>query len=319
MIPRVIFLICTCLLLLPRASSQEWQEIRGPGVVVETRARYVKLAMNLVRDFGKRVEEVQKHLGISPPAMITIIIGHDARDLSSRLDIHLRPWVAGVAVKSRHRIGLNAESMRPPLSMPAAVVLRHELTHLAIGEHQGPEQRSPLWLEEGVCQWVGGTAYLGIKADFLSRLNFDDLIPWKELSEHFPADRRSATLAYLQSFSFVEFLAWKKGSRFLLDLLDTTAGGVSVHEAFLRLTGKAQVDLEKEWVEYEKRRSIRMLYLIQVVSPLSIGAILVILAFRRRKRLSRALMKRMEEEEATRTGIWTGGDSHGLLGEDSNA
>lgn len=285
--------------LMPSApvAAQEWQRFSGTGVVVEARQRYARFARNLARDFGKRVQDVKDQLGLTPPPEVLVTVGHDADDLSRRLKARLRPWTAGVSIKPKRRIGLNAGSMRPPTAMPAAVILRHELTHLAIGERLGPEKRIPLWLEEGICQWVAGTAYLGLRTDLMSRLNFDDLLLWSDISERFPEDRNTATLAYLQSFSFVSYLARTKGNRFLLDLIDNTAKGVPVHQAILSLTGKAQVDLEKEWIELEKRRSLGLLNLIHAVTPLVACAFLVILVFLNRRRAARALLSKMEEDE----------------------
>jgi len=272
---------------------------------VEARPRHARFARSLARDFTRRAQEVKGQLGLAPPLEVHVTVGQDAKELSSRLEARLRPWTAGVTIKAKRRIGLNAESMRPPTSMPAAVILRHELTHLAIGEYLGPKKRIPLWLEEGICQWVGGTAYLGLRADLMARLNFDDLLLWADISERFPGDRNTATLAYLQSFSFVSYLARKGGRRFLLDLVDMTAEGVPVHQAILSLTGKAQVDLEKEWIEFEKGRSLGLLGWIRAISPLVACALLAVLAFLCRRRAARVLLSKMEEEEEMES---TGGE-----------
>ncbi len=285
------------LILATPVGTQEWQRFSGAGVVVEARQRYARFARNLARDFHKRVQDVKDQLSLAPPPEVNVTVGHDAKDLSQRLKVRLRPWTAGVSIKPKRRIGLNADSMRPPTAMPAAVILRHELTHQAIGEHLGPKKRIPLWLEEGICQWVAGTAYLGVRADLMARLNFDDLLTWSDISERFPEDRNTATFAYLQSFSFVSYLARIRGSRFLLDLVDITAEGVPVDQAILSLTGKAQVDLEKEWIEFEKGRSLGLLNVIHTVGPLVACAFLVILAFLCRRRAARVLLSKMEEDE----------------------
>jgi peptidase MA superfamily protein len=288
--------------------AQEWRTFQGQGVVVEAPPRYAGLAAGLALRFPDRVAEVKSRLGLAPPPMVRLTVGVDARQLSERLGVDLRPWVAGVALKGRAHIGLNASSLRPPSSLPARVILRHELTHLALGERVGPDRRIPLWLEEGICQWVGGTAYLGVRTDLLAYLNFDDLLSWSDIEERFPGDRRNAQLAYLQSFAFVDYLAYTRGRAFLLQLVDAAAQGVPVHQAALSLTGQAQVDLEKAWMHHERQRSRRLLYLLQALSPLAVAAVLVILAWRRRARVAHFLLQEMEAEENAWDGFYAGVD-----------
>jgi len=297
---RVAGVIVSALLVLAAGEApagEEWREFEGESVVIESPPRYAHLAEILAREFPDRVVEVKKRLGIAPPAPVRVTIGIDARHLGSRLGTGLRPWVAGVALKGRARIGINAKVLRPPTSMPASVILRHELTHLALGRRLGPERSIPLWLEEGICQWVGGTTYLGVRSELLPRLSFDDLLAWADLAERFPADRPTAKLAYLQSFAFVDFLSTKYGDAFQLALVDRVAGGTPVHRALFELTGKAQVELEKEWMAYERMRAHRVLYWVQAFGPLTLAAALVVLAWRRRTRVARFLLQEMEEED----------------------
>jgi hypothetical protein len=297
---RVAAVIVTALFVFfpgEAPAGEEWREFAGDSVVVESPPRYAHLAAILAREFPERVVEVKTHLGIAPPAPVRVTIGIDARHLGSRLGVGLRPWVAGVALKGQARIGINAKVLRPPTSMPASVILRHELSHLALGRRLGPERSIPLWLEEGICQWVGGTSYLGVRAELLPRLNFDALLAWSGLAERFPADRLTAKLAYLQSFAFVDYLMTKHGDAFLLALVDRVADGTPVHRALFELTGKAQVELEKEWMAYERTRAHRVLYWVQAFGPLTLAAALVVLAWRRRTRVARFLLEEMEKED----------------------
>jgi len=278
-------------------AEEEWRSFEGESVVVESPPRYAHLAAILAREFPERVVEVKERLGIAPPEPVRVTIGIDARHLGARLGVGLRSWVAGVALKRRAWIGINARVLRPPTSMPASVILRHELTHLALGRRLGREDAIPLWLEEGICQWVGGTTYLGARSDLLPRLSFDDLLSWSDLTERFPADRPTATLAYLQSFAFVDYLSMKRGGAFLLELVDRVAAGAPVHRAIFALTGRAQVDLEKAWMEYERRRAHRVLYWLQAFGPLTLAAALLVLAWRRRTRVARFLLEEMESQD----------------------
>ncbi|MBN2490431.1 MAG: hypothetical protein JXQ29_06240 [Planctomycetes bacterium] len=280
------------------ARAEEWQELSGPGVIVEAAPRYAGFAESLVRSFPARAAEVRAALGAGPPALVKVTVARDAAELSRRLSVPLRPWVAGVALKGKAHVGLNAASLRPPTGLPAAVILRHELSHLVLGERLGPERTIPLWLEEGVCQWVGGSAYLGQRSDLVSRLSFGALIPWGALVRSFPDDAQQAALAYVQSYAFVDYLATARGGRFVLELVDAAACGTPVPRAVFELTGEAQVDLESAWMRYERERERRLLYFLQAVSPLVVGAVLVVLAWRRRARVARFLLERMEEEEA---------------------
>jgi len=283
------------------ARADSWQRFEGDGVVVEALPRYARFARGVVRDHARRVAEVEARLGVKPPANIFVTIAPDAASLSARLGVALPPWTAGVALKHRGRIGLNAAALGPPLALPPAVVVRHELTHLAIGRRIGPEASVPRWLEEGICQWVGGDAYLGLRRDLMDNLDFERLIDWAAIHDRFPADRLRAGLAYQQSFAFVRYLADRFGAPLLLELVDAAAVGTPVYRTLLASTGKPLVDLQVAWMKAERERSNRMLRLLQGATPLALGAVLLGMAWRRRMRLARDLLRRMEEDEDAAT------------------
>jgi hypothetical protein len=290
-------LILFVVLAATRAGADTWPRFEGPGITVEAPPRFAHFARGLVRDHARRMAEVEARLGLAPPARVVITVAPDVASLAVRLGVELPPWAAGVALKGRGRIGLNAAALGPPLSLPPPVVVRHELTHLAIGGHVGPDARVPRWLEEGICQWVGGDAYLGLRRDLMDNLDFDRLIDWSALGNRFPSDRLRAGLAYQQSFAFVRYLADRFGAPLLLRLVDAAAAGTPVHRALLEETGQPQIELQQAWMQFERDRTNRMLYLLQGATPLAFGALLLAMAWRRRARLARDLLRRMEEDE----------------------
>lgn len=293
-----ILLLLVC---VGAARADTWRRFEGDGVVVEAPSRYARFARGVVRDHARRAAEVESRLGVKPPESVFVTIAPDAASLAARLGVALPPWTAGVALKHRGRIGLNAAALGPPLSLPPAVVVRHELTHLAIGRRTGPEARVPLWLEEGICQWVGGDAYLGLRRDLMDNLDFERLLDWEVIRDRFPADRLRAGLAYQQSFAFVRYLAERFGAPLLLQLVDASASGTPVYRVLLAATGKPQIELQAAWMQAERKRSNRMLYLLQGAAPLALGAVLLGMAWRRRARLARDLLRRMEEDEDAAT------------------
>ncbi len=283
--------------LAPAQRDDAWVSVDGPLGTIEVRAFQRGFAEQLATQWRRAHERVTDVIAFAPPTPTRVVIGRDASDVATRLAVPLPSWIAGVALKGRATVGLNAASFAKRGSTPASV-LRHELCHLAIGVRT--RGRSiPRWLEEGICQAVGGRAYLAGTLANAPPLDLDSLIPWRSIADDFPRDARRAALAYEQSFAFVSHLERTGGAALLRSLIDATAEGRSISEAFVASTGRAMVDLERDWIERERRRRRGWLAIAEIVSPLGVAAVLVLFAFRRRRRRDRMLQSAMEAQDAS--------------------
>lgn len=292
---RIGAALVACATLLA-AQGDEWVRLEASHGTIEVRASQRGFAERLVTQWGRAHARVLETIAVAPPVPSRVVIGRDAADVSTRLETPLPSWIAGVALKGRATVGLNAASFAKRGSTPTSV-LRHELCHLAIGLRTG-ERSIPRWLEEGICQVVGGRPYLAGTLANAPPLELDSLTPWSRITAGFPRAERDAARAYEQSFSFVSHLERVGGFELLRALVDATAEGRSVSEAFVSVTGRAMVDHEREWLDHERRRRRGWLAVAEIATPLAIAAVLVLFAFRRRRRRDRVLQDAMEREMA---------------------
>lgn len=155
----------------------------------------------------------------------------------------------GVMVIDYHAVG------KAPFTMKG--VLMHELCHLALARHIDGPGALPRWLNEGVCQWASdglGEYLIDATADDLPAAVMQDrLWPLGQLSEGFPGGQREFSLAYLQSKSFIEFVAKERGGESIRKLLALMASGQPLNAAFMEATGLELEAMEARHLAYLKR------------------------------------------------------------------
>ncbi len=134
-----------------------------------------------------------------------------------------------------------------------SITLKHELCHLLLHQHISRENL-PKWLDEGICQWVSdgiGELFVnqnlsGLDAAVMS----GRIIPLKKLTNYFPPDKASLTLAYEQSKSVIGYIERQYGNGAILNLLDHLKNGDTVEEAVRDSLGISFARLEKQWLDH---------------------------------------------------------------------
>ena len=191
--------------------------------------------------------------------------------------------------------------------LDAAATLRHELAHVALGAALGP--RVPRWLHEGFAyqhsaEWswdrmetLAGMSWLG------------GVIPFHELDRAFPEAELPAHRAYAESYDFVGFLARRgryedredDGDRWpFRHFLAAIAGGGTVDAAARQAFGRPIAELFEEW-----RADLGKRYLLMPVGLFGLAlwilvALLLVLAWRRRRKQNRIRLTQWEAEEEAR-------------------
>jgi hypothetical protein len=213
------------------------------------------------------------------------------------------PWAIGVAYPD---LGVISVAIRrgAQLADPAAT-LRHELAHVALGAALGP--RAPRWLHEGFAyqhsrEWsmermetLAGMAWMG------------STIPLDQLESSFPAQEVIAHRAYAESYDFVGYLSrrgrWEDHDddgdrwpfrRFLAQIADGTDIEVAARLAY----GKPLKELFEEWrADLDRRYMLVPIGLFGLLIWI-LCAVLLVLAWIRKRRLNRSRIAQWEREEA---------------------
>ncbi len=156
------------------------------------------------------------------------------------------------------RVLVNRPVMRGLTAIGREVVLRHELLHVAAGA--ASSTATPLWLEEGLAEYVG---YLGsglpaavVAADVVAALGHG----WRPAglpadADFDPTDPQLAR-TYEESWLFARMVAATWGSARLLTLYRSTAAGGrqdaedNADAAIRRVLGSSRSALEARWRAY---------------------------------------------------------------------
>jgi hypothetical protein len=215
------------------------------------------------------------------------------------------PWAIGVAYPD---LGvLSVATRRDGVASDPLQTLRHELAHVALGAALG--RRAPHWLHEGFA-YQHSMEWSWERTETLAGMAwFGGIVPLDELDRTFPQEELPAHRAYAQSYDFVGFLSrrgrWEDhaddGDRWpFRRFLRAVGNGMELDAAALAAYGKPLHELYDEW-----RADLSKRYLLAPIGLLGLAlwvlcAILLALAYMRRRRMNRRRLGEWEREERAR-------------------
>ncbi len=182
--------------------------------------------------------------------------------------------------------------------------LDHELGHVALGAAIG--DRAPHWLHEGFAYQHSAEWSMERSETLAGMVWMRGIIPIEQLDRSFPAEESPAQRAYAESYDFVNFLSrrgrWEDhgddGDRWpFRRFLREVGQGASLDAAAKHQFGKNIHDLFAEWRDDVRERYIMApAAIIGVVAWLFV-AILLVLAWRRKRKLNRIRIAQWDLEE----------------------
>ncbi|HUJ59753.1 MAG TPA: hypothetical protein VLX92_14715 [Kofleriaceae bacterium] len=265
-------------------------------------------AQSVRADAELALAAISTDLGDLPvPRAITVQLVRDASELAEVAPAGrgAPPWAIGIAYPD---LGVITVAMRRgAIVADPGSTLRHELGHLALGAALG--ERAPHWLHEGFAAQHSAEWSWDRSETLAGMAWFGGIIPIDELDRSFPAEESPANRAYAESYDFVGFLSrrgrWQDGSdqgdrwpfrHFLSEL----GHGATLDQAAIRAYGRPLHALFDEW-----RDSLSGRYLTAPIGLLGLAvwvlcAILLALAWWRRKRSNRRRIAEWDREERAR-------------------
>ena len=125
-------------------------------------------------------------------------------------------------------------------------VLRHELAHSFVAAGAGP--RCPIWLHEGIAQWLEGGDPAREDAALAARARETRLPRLESLETSFVTlSKPDAENAYAASLSAVAYIVTLRGEPGVRQLLKTLADGQSITQALPRALRRSYGDLQNDW------------------------------------------------------------------------
>ncbi|MBM4038990.1 MAG: hypothetical protein FJ290_10810 [Planctomycetes bacterium] len=213
----------------------------------------------------------------------------------------------GVAMPADKVIYLNCVGIeRGSLLEPVSITVRHEVSHLIVGEvMRRGYRRVPLWFDEGVAVWTSGKLPFYDRSDYQRAVAAGTLYPLAELTDQFPLGPTERGIAYEQSESAIRFLVESRGEEAIRTILQAAGRGVEFPAAFQQAVGMDLAAFEREWLKAIRPSVPWLSWLLHTVSLFGLMSLLALYSFwvyRRRRR------RKYQEWEAAERAEMGGGN-----------
>jgi tetratricopeptide (TPR) repeat protein len=213
-----------------------------------------------------RIGEALRFLPAERGEKIAVEIYPDARGLSSATGLSIKEIETSgtIAICKFHRLMITS-----PLATANgyhwADTLAHEFTHLLVSKKS--RNTIPIWLHEGIAKfyesiWSGepGLALQPYSEKLLAdAVRNKKLIPFAKMHPSMAKlpSQEDTALAFAEVFTMVEFIRHQYGEGSIPQILESTASGIELNKAFLKVTGVDIKTLEAQWRRYLATRSYR--------------------------------------------------------------
>lgn len=204
-----------------------------------------ELAYAILSVLEEHFAAIAAELNYTPPDPIGVVLYTDR----SFADITRAPAWASAVNDGRLRVPVQGLTRVTP---ELARVLRHELAHSFLAQKTGG--RCPVWLHEGVAQWIEGQRSREVRAALLAAAQTHGPLPLAALEHSWtqlPAE--TASLAYAWSLAVVEFIIETYGLRDLERVLARIAVSATAEQAFQEILRTGYAELEQQTLRYLSR------------------------------------------------------------------
>jgi len=253
------FLLCSIYFQFPLsvADAQEWQEVKSEHFIV-----YFTGDENFAKEVSRQSEVYYRQIALE--------LGYQRYSgfwtWDHRVKIYIHPnresflkdtgqpqWSEGVANYTTKEIASYAWS-----EGFLEALLPHEMTHLIFRDYVGFKGEVPLWLDEGVAQWMEPQKREAVKYAIANLSQQGKLLSLRQmmtLDIREVDDSALVTTYYIQAVSLVSFLVKKYNSGRFANFCRQLRDGKSIEESlkFAYPTALRSIeDLEEKWAAYIK-------------------------------------------------------------------
>ena len=285
-------------LALPDAPDGYVRERRG-----EVRWDFPEQATSVARElqaaYRRDWPRVVAELGGAIRGDLVIRVGRNPEEMRALAPTEAPPpgYATGVAYPARGLVLLTLAAPETWERPDVERVLVHELSHVALHRAVGGH-RVPRWFSEGVAIHQAREHSFDRMRTLWGGTVGDRLLPFSRLDASFPSHPHRVNLAYAQSADFVRWLrAREDGERKFREVIRRLGEGQSFDTALERTYSASITNLEVEWHESLVERFQAFPLLLGSGGLWVFAALLIVVAYARRKRKERDKYAEWEEEE----------------------
>ncbi len=242
---------------------------------------------------------LEEDLGVEVDETLEVRLARDPEEMRALAPRFAPPpaYATGVAYTHRGLVLLSAVSPDSWELPDQETVFVHELSHVAL-RRAVEGHPIPRWFVEGLAIVQAREATFERMKVLWSAHAGDGLIPLRQLSGGFPTRPYQVNLAYAQSADVVTFLRSGEGDeRRFHRLIEELAEGDGFESALSDAYALTPGQLERDWLEALAERVSSLPLLVGVSSIWALAAILLVLAWRRRRKDHRRRLAEMERQE----------------------
>jgi tetratricopeptide (TPR) repeat protein len=203
------------------------------------------LAKEILRALEMHFGAIESELGYTPPDSIGVVLYTQ----QAFADITRAPSWVGALNDGRIRVPVQGlTSLTPDLSR----ILKHELTHSFV--QQKTHSRAPIWLHEGIAQWIEGQRSRDNAVVLVQVYNEKQAMPLGQMENSWMQMPSSvASYAYAWALANVEYIVQTDGMDDVQKILNSIAEGSSAEAAIQEVLHMNYDELQKETVNYLKK------------------------------------------------------------------
>ncbi|HEY8432138.1 MAG TPA: hypothetical protein VIL20_27365 [Sandaracinaceae bacterium] len=283
---------------LPDAPAGFRREEAG-DVVWEYHERTEAIARELIEVHREAWPRIAEELGGVVDGSLVVRIARSPEEMAALAPIGQPPppYASGVAYPRRGLVLLTLTAPETWQRPDVDRVLVHELSHVAL--HRAVNGHPiPRWFSEGVAIHQAGEHSLERLRTLWSGAVSGRLLPMEELSRGFDASPHRVNLAYAQSADFVRWLlARDDGEAQFTELIERLGRGQPFETAFALTYSVSLRSLEIAWHDDLAKRFQAWPLLFGSGSLWALAALLIVIAYVRRKRKDQETLREWEKEE----------------------
>jgi len=204
-----------------------------------------ELAREILRALEMHFSAIESELNYTPPDSIGVVLYTQ----QAFADITRAPSWVGALNDGRIRVPVQGlTSLTPDLSR----ILKHELTHSFV--QQKTHSLAPIWVHEGIAQWVEGQRSRDNAAVLVQVYNEKQALPLGEMEKSWMQLPASvASYAYAWALANVEYIVQTDGMSDVERILNAIAAGSTTEAAIQEVLHLNYDELEKETVNYLRK------------------------------------------------------------------
>lgn len=162
-------------------------------------------------------------------------------------------WGEGVADPVKNLIILKSPALTDNRDRLPKLV-RHELSHILIGQTAKSPQNLPKWFNEGIAIYLSADEEFAAGKAISKALISNSIIPLDEIDDVLRFQHAKATLAYEESYSFVLYLIEQYGFGKIAQLLSELDTGQSFDVTFKDVFAIDLFEAEMNWYQYLEKK-----------------------------------------------------------------